>query len=384
MDLSQPFEAAPANRTTKRDWQSRCYYSVLIRIAIIGLGGVAERIHIPACRAAGEIEIAGACETDDETRRRMAGTFSLTAVYPDAATLLAREKPDAVIIGTPPDSHEELCLMALEHGAHVFCEKPLTRTLEEADRVIAAARERKLLIAVNNQYRYMPIYNRTRERLVSGDFGRLYFVQCWQQMFHPPSVEKVPWRAALKRSTLYEFGTHALDLISFFFGALPDALTASIPRAHPAYSSDVLVQMSLRFPEERLATLSLNRISQAPERYLEMRLDCERASLRLSLGGVARATVEWSGRLGRPTARVSVVRGGEARAESGGRSTCYVQEKNPAFTPATAAHLGQFAERIRSGERDYEAVLHAREILRVALAGYDAAASGETVWLRRS
>lgn len=313
----------------------------------------------------------------------MAEKFGLRAVYPDAAALLEKEKPDAVIIGTPPDSHSELALEALEHGAHVFCEKPFMRTVEEADQVIAAAAARNLVIAVNNQYRYMPIYARTRERLERGDFGRLYFIQCWQQMFHPPAVERVAWRAALKQSTLYEFGTHALDLICFFFGALPEALTAQIPRARAGYSSDVLVLATLRFPEERVATLALNRVSQAPERYLEMRLDCERASLRLSLGGVARASIEWSKRLGRPMARVSFVKGGEARQEADGRSVAYVKEKQPAFMSATATHLARFVSAIQTGARDYDAARHAREVLRLALAGYEAAASGETAWLRR-
>src|SRR5713226_5876242 len=220
--------------------------------------------------------------------------------------------------------------------------------LEVADEAIAAALVKKLLLAVNNHYRYMPIYSRTRERLEHGVFGRLYFIQCWQQMFHPPAVERVAWRAALKRSTLYEFGTHALDLICYFFGALPVALTAQIPQARVGYTSDVLVLMTLRFPEERVATLAMNRVSHAPERYLEMRLDCERASLRLSLGGVARASVAWSGRLGRPTARASFVKGGEAREESGGRSVAYVKEKSPAVMSATARHLERFVAQLQS------------------------------------
>jgi predicted dehydrogenase len=236
---------------------------------------------------------------------------------------------------------------------------------------------------VNNQYRYMPIYSRTRERLDRGDFGRAYFLQCWQQMFHPPAVEKVRWRAELEQSTLYEFGTHALDLICFLFDALPEALTAQIPRARPEYSSDVLVQTTLRFPGERVATLAMNRVSHAPERYLEMRLDCERASLRLSLGGVARASLEWSKRLGRPAARFSLVEGGEAREESGGRSVAYVREQRPAFASATATNLRHFLAAAAGPARDYDGILHAREILRVALAGYDAAASGETVRFRR-
>jgi predicted dehydrogenase len=256
-------------------------------------------------------------------------------------------------------------------------------SLEEADRVIATAREKNLLIAVNTQYRYMPIYRRTWERLERGDFGRMYFLQCWQQMFHPPQAETIPWRRALKQFTLYEFGTHALDLICYFFGALPDALTAQIPQACRPTESDLLVQMTLRFPGDRVATMALNRMSRAPERYLEMRLDCEQASLRLSLGGLARACVQWSSRRGGPVFRLSFVRGGEAREERDGRSIVYVKEKRPAFMSATAAHLQEFSAAIQSGERNYDAVLRAREVLRVALCGYEAALSGETVRLRR-
>jgi predicted dehydrogenase len=355
----------------------------MVRVGIIGLGGVAERIHLPACRQVGGIELVGAAEPVREAREALASKYQLRRVFESAEEMLAAENPDAVLIGTPPDSHHALCRLALERGAHVFCEKPFMTSLEQADDVLALARRQRLLLAVNNQYRFMPVYRRTRERLAAGDFGRLYAVQCWQQMFHPPANEKVAWRRSLRQSTLFEFGTHALDLICFLFDDLPESLTAYTPRVRPEYDSDVLVQMSLRFPGERLATLLLNRVSHAPERYLEMRLDCEKASLRLSLGGVARASVEWSARLGRPTGRWSFVRGGEARAESGGRSQAYVKEAQPAFMPATAAHLEHFLGEIRADPLDYRAVEHAQEVLRLALAGYESSASGEVVRLPR-
>jgi predicted dehydrogenase len=351
----------------------------MARVAIIGLGGVAERIHLPACRNVPGVELVGAAEPVRETREAMAAKFQLSHVYESPEKLFAEQKPEVVLIGTPPDSHHSLCRFSLEQGAHVFCEKPFMPALEQADDIIALARQQRRLVAVNNQYRYMTIYARTRQRLAAGDFGRLYAIQCWQQMFHPPANEKVAWRRELKQSTLFEFGTHALDLICCFFDDLPDSLTAHMPRARPEYDSDVLVQMSLRFPGERLATLFLNRVSHAPERYLEMRLDCENASLRLSLGGVARASLEWSGRLGRPTGRFSFERGGEARAERGGRSEAYVRVKQQAFMPATAAHLESFLAEVRKDPLDYRPVEHAREVLRLALAGYEAAASGEVV-----
>jgi predicted dehydrogenase len=352
----------------------------LMRVAVFGLGGVAERIHLPACKSVAEAEIVGACEPDEARRLHMAKQFALIRTYPDAVTLLEREKPELAIVGSPPDSHKDLCLLALSAGAHVFCEKPFTPTVAEADEVIVAARRAGLAVRVNNQYRYMPFYRETGERIHASEFGPLYFIQFWQQMFHPPSYEK-DWRARLKQSTLFEFGTHAVDLSCYFFDALPSAVSAAIPRVPQNIDADVLVQMTLRFPEERVAAFSFNRVSRAPFRYLEARLDCTEASIRVSLGGVARASIQWASERRLPTLRASLVSGGESRAESGGRSRTLVKTSRPAFASATASHLREFITEISAGKVNLAPVMQSREILRTALAGYEAARTGETIWL---
>ena len=355
----------------------------MIKTAIIGLGKVAERIHIPACQTVEEIQIVGASEPNAERRQVMKTRFNLPAVYEDSYKLIEKEQPELVIIGTPPDSHREFCLLALRNGADVMCEKPFVLTVAEADEVIATAKQTNRLLSINTQYRYMKIYQTAHDRVVQGEFGRLFFLQCWQQMFHPPVLEKSSWRAQLKQATLYEFGSHPLDLICHFFDALPIAVTAHMPRVRAEYDSDVLVQMTLLFADERLATIALNRVSNAPERYLEMRLDCEQASLRLSLGGVARASVEMTRHQGvsRFSPRLSFVKGGEARLESQGRSQVLAREPQTAFASATAAHLRSFLAARQRSDRSYKAAEHAREILRVIFAGYESAQTGQTVKL---
>lgn len=356
----------------------------MLRTAIIGLGNAAERLHIPACRALNEIVIVGACEPREQRRADIQRRFNIPRVYATPEELIEREQPELVLIGTPPDLHRDHCLLALRAGADVLCEKPFVPTVADADTVIAEAKRLGRAITLNTQYRHMRIYRETQQRLAEGEFGRLFFVQCWQQMFHPPAFEKLEWRRTLRQSTLFEFAPHALDLICFFFNALPSAIQAHTPQARPEYDSDVLVQATLRFPEERLATLALNRVSHAPERYLEMRLDCERASLRLSLGGVARASLEVVRNTGRsrPSARLSFVRGGEARIERSSRSKLLTNESQAAFASATAANLRAFlTDRARTDGSRYQSIEHAREVLRTALAGYESAQSGQTVQL---
>jgi predicted dehydrogenase len=351
-----------------------------VRAALIGLGGVADRIHLPALRAIPTIELVGACEPDAARREDMAKRFAIPRVFADATTLLAETRPDFVIIGTPPDTHHQLTVTALAAGAHVLCEKPFVTMAREADDIIAAADRAKRLVAINNQYRYMAFYRETGERIARGEFGAPYLVSCWEQMFHPPSVEK-NWRATLVRSTLFEFGTHALDLICYFFGSLPTSITAHMPHPRQEIAADVVVVATLAFPQDRVASLVFNRISHAPERYFEMRVDCRDASIRVSLGGVARLAVTWSKRLGRPLMRYSLVRGGEAIVERGGRADVLARESKPAFASATASKLRLFVDRITAGQVDTHEARYARALIRIVEAGYESAETGRTIML---
>ena len=350
------------------------------RFGVIGLGGAADRIHIPACLATEGLELAAGCDPVEANRDAMSRKYRIGAVYPTAERMIAESKLDAVIIGTPPATHFDLARMSFDAGLHVFCEKPFMASVEEADAAIEYARGRKLALRVNNQYRYMSFYRETKSRLDAGDFGRPFYIQFWQQMFHPPSSES-NWRKHLTRYVLYEFGTHALDLACFFFDALPVSVRVLAPRARPEYEADVLLHATLEFPGERVAVFSFNRVSHAPEKYLECRLDCTDASVRISLGGVAKLGVEWSKQAGRPVLKGGLLKGGQAREERGGRSRAFSSSRRGEFASATSEHLKVFLAEMQQAEPPLSAAQHAREVLRTVFEGYRSAASGDVVRL---
>ena len=122
-----------------------------MRVAVVGLGGVAERIHLPALAKVPGIEIVGACEPDAARREATGKKFGIANLYPDIEPLLQAARADIVVIGSPPDAHHAQCLLALRHGAHVFCEKPFVERPEQADEIAAAADAAGRLVSVNNQ-----------------------------------------------------------------------------------------------------------------------------------------------------------------------------------------------------------------------------------------
>lgn len=366
---------------TKREVDRAPAYP-LTRVALIGLGGAADRILLPALKTLPHVQLVAGSDLDVATRERAARRWQIGRIYSDPRTMLAEEQPDVAIVATPPLTHGDLCVLALEHGCHVFCEKPFMPSVEEADRVIAVAQRAHRAVAVDNQYYQMPIYRTVKDVLQTGRAGRLYHIDVWQHMHLLPQ-EEGGWKAALQpHRVLYEFGTHALDLICQFFDAYPVAVTARIPSARADVDADVLVVMRLDFPGDRVATIRINRMSHAPKKYLEMRLDCEEASLRTSLGGVARLEFGWNSALKRPRVGFSVTTGGEARWERDGGSRTLIRQPYAVFHRAAAAHFAQFLTAVHTGTEPAVSAAHAREVLRIVFAGYESAArEGELVRL---
>src|SRR5438105_59534 len=166
-----------------------------MRLGFAGLGWAARGFHVPALREVPSVELVGGFDTSPEQRASWERETGKPA-YASLEELLERGRPEALSIATPPATHYGLLLSALDAGLHVFCEKPFVETLEQADRVLAAAEERGLQIAVNHEFREKPIFKAIRDTIVSGEVGRLVFCQIWQLMDLPPWEEHVAWRAA--------------------------------------------------------------------------------------------------------------------------------------------------------------------------------------------
>ncbi len=126
-----------------------------LRTAVIGVGHLGRqhaRIHA-ALAAHGGSRFVSACDLSEETAREVARERD-TDWTTDWRTLLGR--CDAVSLAVPTESHCEIACELLEAGVHVLVEKPISRTLEEADRMIAAAERGRVILQVGHLERYNP------------------------------------------------------------------------------------------------------------------------------------------------------------------------------------------------------------------------------------
>ncbi len=351
-----------------------------MRIGFVGLGWAARGFHVPAIRGIADLEAVGGCDASAEQRESWVQETQVPA-FESLAQLFESTSPDLVVVATPPDSHAELCCQTLAAGAHVFCEKPFVTTVDEADRVLEAAAAAGKQVAVNHEFREKPIFKAVKEQVGSPEAGRLVFTQIWQLMNLAPWDEPVPWRAAMPNRTLFEGGVHLVDLLLFLHEELPAGVYARHSSGlDPDRDADAIHLVTLDWPDGRLAQITIDRLCPAGTRYVELRADCERASLRASHGG--RALLRVGAKRAQKTGiRLEYAPGGLAWMESGLARRTLARNPRDDGVYGTARLLERVVSALRENREPPSSGREAREVLRVIDAAYRSAASGQRVEL---
>ena len=345
-----------------------------MRVGYVGLGWATHAFHLPGVRRMQSVEIVGGCDPSAEQRERWTKATGSPA-YETFEELQEQARPEAVVVATPPDSHAELCRQALSSGAHVFCEKPFVSNTSEADDVLAAAAEAGKQLAVNHQYREFPIFAAVKDRIGSDDAGRLVFCQMWQLMNLAPWDEPVEWRKAMPNRTLFEGGVHLVDLLVHLYEEWPAGVYAQRSSGLDAErEADAIQLVTLDFPSGRLAQITIDRLCQGGTRYLEVRADCERASLRASHGG--RALIKLGKKRAERTGlHVEFGAGGLAWMERGLRHTTLARDPRDVGPEATRRLFEKVVAAFEADREPPSSAREARATLEVIEAAY---CSGDT------
>jgi predicted dehydrogenase len=141
-----------------------------LTVGLVGAGLIAG-VHADAYRGSPGVRLVAVTDPVPGKADRLAARHG-ARVAPDLGALLDLGV-DVVDVCTPPAHHAEPTLAALAAGRHVICEKPLTRTLADARRVVAAAERADGLLMVGHVTRYEPDHLAARERAVAGEIGQV-------------------------------------------------------------------------------------------------------------------------------------------------------------------------------------------------------------------
>lgn len=130
--------------------------------------------HAAAITAARGLELVAVSDVDTERVEEARRRYRVPRGYRDYRTMIEQERPDIVSIATRPATHREITVFAAEHGVRgVYCEKPLSGSMEEADAMAAACEAHDVKFNYGTQRRYTPVYQEVRSFLDRGELGEI-------------------------------------------------------------------------------------------------------------------------------------------------------------------------------------------------------------------
>jgi predicted dehydrogenase len=190
-----------------------------LKVGFLGTGGIAWN-HIKGMSAQpGLFCVQAAADINEAGIKHFCKENAIPGAYTDYRRILDDPAIDAVVILLPHNLHEEACVTAFESGKHVLIEKPISRTLEETDHIIAAAKKAKRTLMVAHNQRYMPYHIKIKELIDAEYFGRLFCGRAdHYQNVDRPSGHWWRSREAVGGGCVIGSGIHRLDLLRWFLG----------------------------------------------------------------------------------------------------------------------------------------------------------------------
>ncbi|TMD05987.1 MAG: Gfo/Idh/MocA family oxidoreductase [Chloroflexi bacterium] len=174
-----------------------------MRVAIVGAGWIAAE-HIATLRQLDAVEVVAVC---DVNRTRAAELAGQAATYTQWTEMIARERPDGIFVCTPPLTHREVAVAALEQDIHVYLEKPIARGLADARAIVDVAGRSRAVCAVGYQWRAVEVLDDLRAALSGQDLGLLIGISAGPTRSRPWFLDR-----AQGGGNLLERASHQIDL----------------------------------------------------------------------------------------------------------------------------------------------------------------------------
>jgi predicted dehydrogenase len=276
-----------------------------LRAGIIGAGFIGA-VHARSARLAGAT-VAGVATSSPERSRAAAERLGAERPYATPHELAAADGVDVVHICTPNNLHAELAALALEHGKHVVCEKPLAIGAGQADRLVELAARSGRVATVPFVYRFHPLVREARARIAAGALGPVRLIHGGYLQDWLSSAEDDNWRVDAQLGgpsrAFADIGSHWCDLVEFITGDRIAAICAQPARFYAeraergaarafeagggegggrrrAVATEDAVTALFRTERGASGTLIVSQVSPGRKNHLHVEIACAEASVR--------------------------------------------------------------------------------------------------------
>lgn len=185
------------------------------RIALIGCGRIAPA-HLDGLKAlSARANVVAICDMNEKLRQERQQAYNIPNGFASVDELLAWNQFDIAAVLTPPEVRADVCLPVLDSQKHMLVEKPFSHSLEEARPIVDAAESAGVVLAVNQNFRWIQPAPVLREYILAGKIGRVLSVLLVDTAWRD---ESEGWRNTTSKLALSVMGVHWLDRIRWITG----------------------------------------------------------------------------------------------------------------------------------------------------------------------
>lgn len=220
---------------------------------IIGCGDVTEVKSGPAFNKVNNSELVAVMRRDAAKAKDYALRHKVPKWYADANKLINDPDINAIYIATPPSSHEEYTIAALQAGKPVYVEKPMSVNAASAANMMKAVAEKKGKMVVAHYRRAQPLFQKVKQLLADKIIGDIRFARLamYKRSLSKEelSIEKTAWRidpALAGGGLFHDLAPHQLDLLYYFFGEV-DKASGFATNQSGIYAADDMVTGNILF-----------------------------------------------------------------------------------------------------------------------------------------
>jgi len=225
------------------------------RIAVIGLGSVAQMVHLPNLMKIKNAELSAVAEINKNRLIQVADKFNIKKRFHNYSDLLNDDQTDAIIISTPTHLHKQIAIDCLNSGKDVLVEKPLARNSREGAEIIECARKNNKKLMVGMNLRYRPDSMLIRSLIDAGEIGDPYYIKCGWVRKQSSSEKWFNKREEAGGGVILDLGINLVDL-ALWLADYPQ--TISITTKNYQHNSRNLEDTSISFIRcEKSITISI-------------------------------------------------------------------------------------------------------------------------------
>lgn len=182
------------------------------KIAVVGLGGVAQLIHLPILSKLKDVEITAVAETNKNRLNTVSEKFGVKGKYSNHKDLIANEDFDVAVIATPTNTHLGIALDLLSAKKHLLIEKPIALNLEETKKIDTAADENKCKVMVGMNLRFRPDAMLLKSLVNDGELGEVFYIKCGWLRQQSSEQKWFLKKSVAGGGVMYDLGINLFDL----------------------------------------------------------------------------------------------------------------------------------------------------------------------------